>query len=97
MTITQCLSGSSDGTVRLWSLGQQRCVETFRIHEEGVWALAVDNEFTTFYSGGRDKKVYATEVFESKSKRFLLHTTSDPNTNHVGFTCFTCTESILIV
>ena len=55
--------------MRLWSLGQQRCVETFRIHEEGVWALAVDNEFTTFYSGGRDKKVYATELFESKSSK----------------------------
>ena len=37
----QCLSGSSDGTIRLWSLGQQRCVATFRIHDEGVWALQV--------------------------------------------------------
>ena len=23
---TQCVSGSSDGTIKLWSLGQQRCV-----------------------------------------------------------------------
>lgn len=38
---TQVLSGSSDGTVRLWSLGQQRCIKTIRIHEEGVWALQV--------------------------------------------------------
>ena len=37
----QCLSGSSDGTIRLWSLGQQRCVATFRVHDEGVWALQV--------------------------------------------------------
>lgn len=38
---SQCISGSSDGTIKLWSLGQQRCIHTFRIHEEGVWALAV--------------------------------------------------------
>lgn len=38
---TQCLSGSSDGTMKLWSLGQQRCMQTFRIHDEGVWALLV--------------------------------------------------------
>ena len=58
----QCVSGSSDGTVRLWSLGQQRCIETFRMHEEGVWSLAVDDSFQTVYSGGRDKKVYAIEL-----------------------------------
>lgn len=38
---TQCLSGSSDGTIKLWSLGQQQCIQTLRIHKEGVWALAV--------------------------------------------------------
>lgn len=38
---TQCLSGSSDGTIKLWSLGQQQCVQTLRVHTEGVWALLV--------------------------------------------------------
>lgn len=38
---TQCLSAGSDGTVRLWSLGQQRCISTMRIHDEGVWTLQV--------------------------------------------------------
>ena len=37
----QCLSGSSDGTIRLWSLGMQRCIATYRVHDEGVWALQV--------------------------------------------------------
>lgn len=40
---TQCLSGSSDGTIKLWSLGQQECIHTIRIHSEGVWALVVSN------------------------------------------------------
>ena len=44
---TQCLSASSDGTVRLWSLGQQRCISTMRIHDEGVWTLQVIR--TLFY------------------------------------------------
>lgn len=38
---TQCLSGSSDGTIKLWALGQQQCIQTIRCHNQGVWALAV--------------------------------------------------------
>ncbi|KAH1176885.1 hypothetical protein KIL84_010587 [Mauremys mutica] len=59
---TQCLSGSSDGTIRLWSLGQQRCIATYRVHDEGVWALQVNEPFTHVYSGGRDRKIYCTDL-----------------------------------
>lgn len=59
---SQCLSGSSDGTIRLWSLGQQRCIATYRVHDEGVWALQVNEAFTHVYSGGRDKKIYCTDL-----------------------------------
>lgn len=38
---SQCLSASSDGTIKLWSIGQQQCVQTYRVHTEGVWALLV--------------------------------------------------------
>lgn len=58
----QALSGGSDGTLRLWSLGQQQCVHTFRIHSDSVWALAVNESFTTVYSAGRDKTVWATDL-----------------------------------
>lgn len=58
----QCLSGSSDGTIRLWSLGQQRCIATYRVHDEGVWALQANEAFTHVYSGGRDRKVYCTDL-----------------------------------
>lgn len=60
--VLQCLSGSSDGTIRLWSLGQQRCIATYRVHDEGVWALQVNEAFTHVYSGGRDKKIYCTDL-----------------------------------
>ncbi|KAB0390541.1 hypothetical protein E2I00_017560 [Balaenoptera physalus] len=59
---SQCLSGSSDGTIRLWSLGQQRCIATYRVHDEGVWALQVNDTFTHVYSGGRDRKIYCTDL-----------------------------------
>ena len=58
----QCLSGSSDGTIRLWSLGQQRCIATMRVHDEGVWALQANEAFTVVWSGGRDQRVFQTEL-----------------------------------
>lgn len=62
LVVAQCLSGSSDGTIRLWSLGQQRCIATYRVHDEGVWALQVNEAFTHVYSGGRDRKIYCTDL-----------------------------------
>ena len=52
------LSGSSDHTLRLWDLGQQRCVQTFAVHTDSVWALQASPDFATAYSGGRDGCVY---------------------------------------
>ena len=46
---TQCLSASSDGIIRLWSIGQQRCVATIRVHDESVWALQTNDAFITVY------------------------------------------------
>lgn len=55
---TLLLSGSSDHTLRLWDLGQQRCLHTFALHTDSVWALQADAGFGVVYSGGRDKCVY---------------------------------------
>ncbi|KAE8710566.1 WD repeat-containing protein 48-like protein isoform 2 [Hibiscus syriacus] len=49
-----CLSGSSDSMIRLWDLGQQRCVHSYAVHTDSVWALASTPTFTHVYSGGRD-------------------------------------------
>ena len=68
----QLLSGSSDGTVRLWSVIQQCCIETFRLHDEGVWTVAVDDSFSTFYSSGRDKQVCVTHLKTSTSRQLFM-------------------------
>ena len=49
------LSGSSDTTLRLWDVGEQRCLHTFTHHNSSVWSLYSDDpDLTTFYSGDRD-------------------------------------------
>ena len=68
---SQLLSASTDGTVKLWSIGQQRCITTFRNHEQGVWALAVDPDWSHFYSGGREKTLFETNLKTSENT-FLL-------------------------
>ena len=68
----QLLSGSSDGTVRLWSVIQQCCIETFCLHDEGVWTVAVDDSFSTFYSSGRDKQVCVTHLKTSTSRQLFM-------------------------
>ncbi|MBA0875273.1 hypothetical protein Goshw_029023, partial [Gossypium schwendimanii] len=53
-SLRYCLSGSSDSMIRLWDLGQQRCVHSYAVHTDSVWALASTPTFTHVYSGGRD-------------------------------------------
>lgn len=58
--------------MRLWSLGQQRCITTYRIHGEGVWALCANDNFTGFYSSGRDKHVMWTDLSLDDSSTLLF-------------------------
>ncbi|KAI1716221.1 WD domain, g-beta repeat domain-containing protein [Ditylenchus destructor] len=69
---TMCLSASSDGTIRLWSIGQQRCVGSIRCHSESVWALQANSSFSYVYSGGRDQRVFRTELRNLSNCEFLF-------------------------
>lgn len=51
----QLLSSSSDGTVRLWDVGEQRLLHTFGHHSASVTALFSDcDDLSVFYSADRD-------------------------------------------
>ncbi|KAE8233981.1 hypothetical protein CF326_g978 [Tilletia indica] len=55
------LSGSSDSTIRLWSIGEQRCLHTFTHHNDSVWSLfSADDNLDVFYSG--DRRGYLCKV-----------------------------------
>uniref|UniRef100_A0AC35U3C7 WD repeat-containing protein 48 homolog n=1 Tax=Rhabditophanes sp. KR3021 TaxID=114890 RepID=A0AC35U3C7_9BILA len=68
----QIVSASSDGTIKVWSVGQQRCIGTIKIHSEGVWTLAANESFTEIYSGGKDCKVWRTNLRDLTSSELLL-------------------------
>ncbi|GJN13710.1 hypothetical protein PR202_gb00446 [Eleusine coracana subsp. coracana] len=71
-----CLSGSSDSMIRLWDLGQQRCIHSYAVHTDSVWALASTPSFAHVYSGGRDQSVYLTDL--STRESVLLCTNEHP-------------------
>ena len=55
------LSGSSDSTVRLWSVAEQRCLHTFEHHNDSVWSLhSTHDRLDVFYSG--DRQGYVCKV-----------------------------------
>ncbi|KAK6116250.1 hypothetical protein DH2020_050046 [Rehmannia glutinosa] len=56
-----------DSTGRLWDLGQQRCVHSYAVHTDSVWALASTPTFSHVYSGGRDLSLYLTDLATRES------------------------------
>ncbi|GAB2287393.1 hypothetical protein Dimus_021771 [Dionaea muscipula] len=65
-----------DSTGRLWDLGQQRCVHSYAVHTDSVWALASTPTFSHVYSGGRDLSLYLTDLVTRES--ILLCTKEHP-------------------
>ncbi|GAA95727.1 hypothetical protein E5Q_02384 [Mixia osmundae IAM 14324] len=52
------LSGSSDGTIKLWSLAMQRPIYTFNHHGSSVWSLASQHpSLSVFYSGDKSGNI----------------------------------------
>nr|CAB3267709.1 WD repeat-containing protein 48 [Phallusia mammillata] len=79
---THLLSGSSDGTIKLWSLGQQRCLATLPIHREGVWTLTTvfdsPSSFGCVYSSGRDGRVMCSDFRHPDCNSYVVCEESAP-------------------
>jgi WD repeat-containing protein 48 len=57
------LTGSSDSTIKLWSLAAHRCLHTFNHHTSSVWSLFSNHpNLERFYSGSRDGILCAVDV-----------------------------------
>ncbi|KAK6152722.1 hypothetical protein DH2020_012361 [Rehmannia glutinosa] len=65
-----------DSTGRLWDLAQQRCIHSYAVHTDSVWALASTPTFSHVYSGGRDLSLYLTDLATRES--VLLCTKEHP-------------------
>lgn len=81
------LTGSLDGTIRLWHIPSGRCVHRFFGHVEGIWALAADT--LRLVSGAEDKTVKVWDPRTGKHERTL--------TGHTGpVTCVGLSDSRLV-
>lgn len=70
------VSGSADGSIKVWDLRTAKSQKSISIHEDSVWTLSdVPQSFSShsnshlqFYSGGRDGSVYWTDVDASETR-----------------------------
>ena len=70
--------GSSDATIKIWDIGQQRCIQSIAIHTDSVWSIALDPQNLNLYSGGKDCNIFCTDLRTLDST--LLHKATDPVT-----------------
>lgn len=66
---TYMLTGSLDGTIRLWHVPSGRCVHRFFGHVEGIWSLAADS--LRLVSGAEDKTIKIWDPRTGKHERTL--------------------------
>ncbi|VDP58172.1 unnamed protein product [Schistosoma margrebowiei] len=55
----------------------QRCTDTIRIHSESVFTLQVNNNWSTVYSAGKDRKIWATDL-HNPGNSTLIGEETDP-------------------
>lgn len=71
------LTGSLDGTIRLWHVPSGRCVHRFFGHVEGIWSLAADT--LRLVSGAEDKLIKIWDPRTGRHERTLTGHTGPVN------------------
>lgn len=80
---SKCISGSSDATVKVWDIGQQRCIHSLTMHSDSVWSLASDARCETVFSAGCSRPTAFWFLIVKHVLRCGLLTIS----THVGGSC----------
>ncbi len=68
------VSGSEDGSIRLWDISSGHALAAFPAHPGGVYALAVASDGETLISGGADGKVKVWTLSTTQERATLLAT-----------------------
>lgn len=70
-----CISTGSDHTLRLWDVGQRKCLKVigedrrskhqYNFHKDSIWTFEISNDFTHIYTGGKDGHIFRVNIVES--------------------------------
>jgi WD repeat-containing protein 48 len=58
--------------MKLWDLGQRRCIATYAMHDDSIWAVRPNADFSRIYTGGRDNNVFVTDISNPADASVLL-------------------------
>jgi WD40 repeat protein len=82
----RALTGSKDGTLKLWDIATARLVRTFVGHKGDVTEVALSRDGSRALSGGEDKTIRLWEVATGRLIHTIdAHPDSHTNVNSVGF------------
>ena len=83
---THLLTGSEDGTLKLWDLATTRLVRTFSGHKGEVTVVALSPDGSRALSGGKDKTIRLWEVATGRPIRTIYaHLDSSSDVGSVAF------------
>ena len=83
---THLLTGSEDGTLKLWDLATTRLVRTFSGHKGEVTVVALSPDGSRALSGGKDKTIRLWEVATGRLIRTIYaHLDSSSDVGSVAF------------
>ena len=80
---TVVFTGGMDGTLRLWDVGKQAVIKVYgtddkenpvdyAFHDQTIWSILPDVEDpSTIWTGGRDGKIFVTDIEEGKARPLL--------------------------
>lgn len=84
------ISGSADGTVRLWSLDLFKTIAVYKAHAFPIWSVDFAPNDFFFASGGADRQAIVWSIKTTKPERLFLTSLSDvtvvkfhPNGNYL--------------